>query len=94
VRDLDAVTVVDRDTDDLAAALVPTDLRTVYLKQLELIGSSFFSHADFAELVELIRNGRLRPLLAGTYPLEELAQAQADFVAKRFVGKIVITVAR
>jgi NADPH:quinone reductase-like Zn-dependent oxidoreductase len=77
----------------IAGPLVHTDLRTLYLKQLELFGSSFFSHAEFAELVELIRGGRLRPLLAGTYPLEELTGAQADFIAKRFVGKLVITVA-
>lgn len=75
----------------IAGPVVPVDLRTVYLGQLELLGSSFASHEEFAELVALIRQGRLRPLLAGTYPLAELRRAQADFAAKQFVGKLVIT---
>lgn len=81
----------------IAGPLVETDLRTVYLKQLQLLGSSFASHEEFAALVELIRTGhrdiragRLRPLLAGAYPLVDLAQAQRDFVAKRFLGKLVV----
>lgn len=81
----------------IAGPVVETDLRTVYLKQLRLVGSSFASHEEFAELVDLLRSGRptartgrLRPLLAGAYPLPDLARAQADFVAKRFFGKLVI----
>lgn len=75
----------------IAGPVVETDLRTVYLKQLTLVGSSFATHAEFAELVELIRAGRLRPVVAGVYPLRDLARAQADFVSKRFFGKLVVT---
>jgi NADPH:quinone reductase-like Zn-dependent oxidoreductase len=81
----------------IAGPVVETDLRTVYLKQLRLVGSSFASHEEFAELVDIlragrptVRTGRLRPLLAGAYPLPDLPRAQADFVAKRFFGKLVI----
>jgi NADPH:quinone reductase-like Zn-dependent oxidoreductase len=83
----------------IAGPVVETDLRTVYLKQLTLVGSSFATHEEFAELVDLIRHSRreprtgsLRPVAAAAYPLDELARAQADFVAKRFVGKLVIAV--
>lgn len=85
----------------IAGPQVETDLRTVYLKQLQLVGSSFASHQEFAALVDLIRaghrgirTGRLRPLLAGAYPLADLPQAQRDFVAKRFVGKLVVVLDR
>lgn len=74
----------------IAGPLVEMDLRTVYLNQLRLAGSSFASHEEFAELVDLLRSGRLRPLLASAYPLRDLSRAQADFVAKRFFGKLVI----
>jgi NADPH:quinone reductase-like Zn-dependent oxidoreductase len=81
----------------IAGPVVETDLRTVYLKQLSLIGSSFASHEEFAALVKLLRGsqrqprtGKLRPLVAATYPLPELARAQADFGAKRFFGKLVV----
>jgi len=71
--------------------LVETDLRTVYLEQLRLIGSSMATHEEFAALVDLIRADALEPLLAGAYPLIELRQAQQDFLAKAFVGKLVVT---
>jgi NADPH:quinone reductase-like Zn-dependent oxidoreductase len=75
----------------MAGPLVETDLRTLYLKQLELIGSSFGSHEDFAQMLRHIAAGELKPLLAATYPLHELAAAQERFVSKDFFGKIVVT---
>ena len=75
----------------IAGPLVETDLRTVYLKQLQLIGSSFGSHEDFVQLLAHIGAGELRPLLAGTYPLRELRAAQEHFVRKNFFGKLVVT---
>ncbi|GAA4614377.1 alcohol dehydrogenase family protein [Saccharopolyspora hordei] len=76
----------------IAGPLVETDLRTVYLRQLQLIGSSFGTHEDFAQLVDHVQRGELTPLLAGTYPLPELREAQRAFAAKDFFGKLVITV--
>lgn len=78
----------------IAGPIVQTDLRTVYLKQLQLIGSSMATHQDFAELVRLVEAGSLRPLLARSYPLRELRRAQEDFVSKAFFGKLVVEVAR
>lgn len=42
----------------------------------------------------VLLSGKIRPVLAGTYPLEEIARAQSDFVAKDFIGKLVITTER
>ena len=39
----------------------------------------------------LVIAGRIGPMLAGTCPLEDIARAQADFVAGDFIGKLVIT---
>lgn len=76
----------------IAGPLVRADLRTVYLKQLQLIGSSMATHEDFAELVGLIESGSLRPLLAEHYPLRDLRRAQEEFASKAFFGKLVVTV--
>lgn len=76
----------------IAGPLVQTDLRTVYLKQLQLIGSSMAAHEEFTALVDLIRAGSLKPLLARAYPLDQLRKAQEDFRMKDFVGKLVVTV--
>ena len=75
----------------IASPLVELDLRTVYLKHLDLIGSTQGAREDFARVRDLVVSGKIRPVLAGTYPLEDIARAQADFVAKDFIGKLVVT---
>lgn len=74
----------------IAGPTVRLDLRTVYLKHLEIIGSTLGSHQEFADLVSYIEGGRLVPLLARTYPLEDIKEAQRAFKEKQFFGKLVI----
>jgi NADPH:quinone reductase-like Zn-dependent oxidoreductase len=38
-------------------------------------------------------NNPIKPLLAKTFPLRELTQAQEMFVAKKHIGNIVVTMA-
>ncbi|RNL85566.1 zinc-binding dehydrogenase [Halostreptopolyspora alba] len=74
----------------MAGPIVEADLRTIYLKQIQLIGSSFGTHQDFVDVVRAVDSGAVTPLLAGTYPLRDLPRAQADFARKDFVGKLVV----
>lgn len=74
----------------IAGPVVQLDLRTLYLKHLELIGSTMGTREEFAELVSLLEEDRLEPLLAGTYPLSEVRCAQEDFQRKNFFGKLVL----
>ena len=74
----------------IAGPHVEADLRTIYLNQLALLGSSFGTHEDFAAVIGLIAEERLGPVLARTYPLHELATAQQDFLAKRYFGKLAV----
>ena len=78
----------------IAGPMVRLDLRTLYLKQLELIGSTMGTHEEFASLVEHIASGRIKSLLARTYPLSEVRQAQRDFMNKNFFGKLVLIPSR
>ena len=74
----------------IAGPVVSLDLRTMYLKHLELHGSSQGTRGAFRRLVQYIEQGRIRPLLSTTYPLSEFKRAQRDFMAKKFVGKLVV----
>jgi NADPH:quinone reductase-like Zn-dependent oxidoreductase len=74
----------------IAGPLVTVDLRTIYLKQLDVLGSTMGNRDEFAALVRHIESGQLRPLVWATYPLAELGRAQADFESKNFVGKLVV----
>ena len=68
------------------------DLRTLYLKDLQLLGCTWQDDAVFEQLLGYVERGELVPLLARTYDLRDMAQAQAEFVAKRFVGKIALKI--
>ena len=74
----------------IAGPVVPLDLRTLYLKDLSLLGCTFQDDSIFENLVGYIARGELRPLLAQTYALSDIAQAQADFSAKKFLGKLAL----
>jgi NADPH:quinone reductase-like Zn-dependent oxidoreductase len=74
----------------IAGPVVQLDLRTLYLKHLQLHGSSQGRRSDFRRLVRYIEEGKIRPLVAGVYPLSEFHRAQSDFMAKQFVGKLVV----
>ena len=71
---------------------VELDLRTLYLKDLSLFGCTVLGEGVFAGLVERIESGQIRPLVAETFPLERIAQAQDLFQQKGHVGKIVLEV--
>ena len=74
----------------IAGPVVQLDLRTMYLKQLQLHGSSQGTRADFRRIVGYIEAKKIRPLVGGVYRLSDFHQAQADFIAKDFVGKLVV----
>lgn len=76
----------------IAGPLVELDVRTLYLKDLTLLGSTAQPPEVFENLVGYIERGEIRPVVAATYPLAEIVAAQERFLAKDFVGKIVLTI--
>jgi NADPH:quinone reductase-like Zn-dependent oxidoreductase len=76
----------------IAGPTVDLDLRTLYLKDLELLGATVMPVGIFETLVGTIEREEIRPLLAKTFPLERLRDAQNEFLQKQHVGNFVITV--
>ena len=74
----------------IAGPVVQMDLRTVYLKHLQIHGSSQGTRGAFARLLGYIEKGMIRPLLGGVYKLSDIHTAQTAFLAKEFVGKLVV----
>jgi len=74
----------------IAGPMVELDVRTLYLKDLSLIGCTFQEEIVFKNLVSYIERGEIKPLVSKTYPLSEIGQAQTDFLAKKFTGKLVL----
>ena len=74
----------------IGGPLVNLDLRTMYLKDLTLIGCTAWDEPVFPQLISYIESNRIRPLVAKTFPLEDIAQAQKEFLEKKHVGKFVL----
>ena len=76
----------------IAGPIVSLDLRTLYLKDLRLLGCTVIEPTVFPNLVSYIERGEIRPLVAATYPLNEIVAAQQAFLEKAHIGKIVLLV--
>ncbi|MFK7801448.1 MAG: alcohol dehydrogenase family protein [Anaerolineae bacterium] len=71
---------------------VEVDISHLYLNDWELIGSTVNELHVFPSVIKYVENNEIQPLLAGTYPLEKIHEAQAAFLEKKHVGKLVITI--
>ena len=74
----------------IAGPVVDLDLRTLYLRDLELHGATVYEPQLFANLVGYIERGEIRPLLADAFPLESIHAAQEAFLRKDHVGNFVL----
>lgn len=74
----------------IAGPIVELDVRTLYLKDLSLLGSTYQSDVVFENLIGYIERGEIRPVVAKTYPLKNIVEAQSDFLAKKHTGKLVL----
>jgi NADPH:quinone reductase-like Zn-dependent oxidoreductase len=71
----------------IAGPIVDLDLRTLYLKDLRLLGCTVLEPEVFGHLLQYIERGEIRPLIAAVHPLAAIVQAQQEFLAKRTHGK-------
>ncbi len=76
----------------IAGPIVELDLRTLYLKDLTLIGSTRQAPRVFTDLVSYIEAGEIQPVVAETYSLREVGAAQEAFLKKSHMGKIGIMI--
>jgi NADPH:quinone reductase-like Zn-dependent oxidoreductase len=74
----------------IAGPLVTLDMRDMYLKDITLIGCTAWDEPVFPNLISYIENGEIRPLLVKTFPLDQIADAQREFMKKEHFGNFVL----
>ena len=74
----------------IAGPIVELDVRTLYLKDLTLYGCTHQPKEVFTNLIGYIERNEIRPLVAKTYPLQDIKKAQEDFLSKKYTGKLVL----
>jgi NADPH:quinone reductase-like Zn-dependent oxidoreductase len=75
-----------------SGAMVETDLRHVFWKQLEIMGTTMSTHAEFREVMDLVFSGRLEPVVDRVLPLGQTRDAHERLERGDQFGKIVIAV--
>jgi NADPH:quinone reductase-like Zn-dependent oxidoreductase len=76
----------------IAGPIAEIDVRTLYLRDLTLFGTTYQPANILPDVIGYIESGVLKPLVAEIFPLADLAKAQDAFLTKRHVGKIGIEI--
>jgi NADPH2:quinone reductase len=86
----------------LAGRISEIDLDFLALRRLHLIGVTFrtrtlderiaIAQAFTRDLLPALADGRLRPVIDRTFPLDRALEAQEYMVSNKQLGKIVLTV--
>ena len=66
------------------------DIRFIFGKQISLIGSTMGTHQDFKDVVTLLWNGKLKPVIDRQMPLSEGQRAYEMMQKGQQMGKIVL----
>lgn len=74
----------------IAGADVALDMRDFYLKDLTLIGCTAWDEPVFPNLIGYVERNEIRPLVAASFALKDMALAQQAFLEKRYTGNLVL----
>lgn len=69
---------------------VEMDLRYLWTFEHDIVGSNGWTKDGLADLLDLIAQGRLRPLIDRILPLEDAAEAEQLLEDREVVGKVVL----
>jgi len=64
---------------------------SLFAKEISLIGSYGGTRKDLADVLKLVATGQLKPVVYGTYTLDQLAKVQQLMDSRAQFGKMVIT---
>jgi NADPH:quinone reductase-like Zn-dependent oxidoreductase len=67
------------------------DLRYVWSFELQIIGSNSFYDDDLSALMEMIKSGRIKPVIDTIVPLEGAAEALRLIQDRKVIGKVIVT---
>jgi len=70
--------------------IVNLDLRHIFIKHQQIIGSTMGNKNDLIKLVDLINQDKIRPIVSKTLPYTEIKEAHRILEEGKQLGKIVI----
>ena len=76
----------------IGGPIVELDIRTLYLKDLSFFGCTILEPQVFPNLIKRIEKEEIKPLVAKIYALNNIVEAQKEFLTKKHIGKIVLKI--
>ncbi len=67
-----------------------TDLRYVWVREIDIRGSDGWTRDDLLRLQDLVRSGELRPVIHAVHPLSGVRDALAELEQRRTFGKVIV----
>jgi len=69
---------------------VKSDVRSIFWKQLSIIGCTMGTKGEFEKVMQLIFDGTLKPEIHSTMPLEQIREAHDLLESGEVFGKLVL----
>lgn len=66
------------------------DLRFIWTYELQVLGSNGWMRDDLTSLLDLVRSGKLKPVIDKTYSLEQTNEAFQQLEDRRVFGKVLV----
>ncbi|MBI1730373.1 zinc-binding dehydrogenase [Candidatus Acetothermia bacterium] len=68
----------------------PTDIRVLFWKQLQIIGTTMGTRKEFSDVMKLVWQRKLTPVIDRVFPLKEAAKAQELMENRDLFGKLLL----
>jgi NADPH:quinone reductase-like Zn-dependent oxidoreductase len=68
-----------------------TDLRQIFFRQLQVIGSTMGSHREFLDVMKCVFRGQLKPVIDRVLPLQDASHGHELIEQRAVFGKIVLS---
>lgn len=72
--------------------LVELDLRFFFTRELSIMGCYMGGRRELDQMLALVNEGRLKPVVDSVFPLKDALKAQATMESRNFFGKLVLRV--
>ncbi len=69
----------------------PTDIRYIWRREMDILGSDGWRRQDLVELLDAVREGSIIPVIGAVLPLEETAEGHRLLEDREIFGKVIIT---
>ncbi len=68
----------------------PTDIRYIWRKEMDIIGSDGWRRQDLIDLLDAVRDGSITPVIGAVLPLEQTAEGHRLLEEREIFGKAIV----